>query len=210
MNTKGLWVVIEGIDGAGKTSAVKTIQKVFEDQGLEIEVYREPGGTILGEHIRQLLKTEHLSIFPLAEVLLFYAARVQLLKTLIEPKRSEGKSIILDRFELSTFAYQAGGRGVDSAIIQEISAICVGGQKPDLTVFLSVKPKLAYERVRSRGAQDAIEKQSIHFFENVALAYEMFLDSYPNVLEIDANQDFESVQLSIYQSVSAWLRSRLK
>lgn len=209
MQTKqGLWIVIEGIDGAGKTTAMQTVQDTLKLYDIPVESYREPGGTPLGECIRQVLKTEGLGIWPLAEVLLFYAARYQLLMQEILPSLQAGKTVLLDRHELSTFAYQAGGRGVDKEVIETLSKLCLQGKKPDLTIFLAVHPRRAYERMRLRGGLDHIEQQDLTFFENVALTYEILLEDYPGVMVIDANAPIESVQTEIIQQVNLWLESR--
>lgn len=208
-NKQGLWIVIEGIDGAGKTTAMQTVLDTLSSYDLSVKSYREPGGTPFGECIRTVLKAEGLGILPLAEVLLFYAARYQLLKQEILPCLQSGTTVLLDRHELSTFAYQAGGRGVDQATIETLSKLCLHGQKPDLTIFLAVHPRRAYERVRARGGLDHIEQLDLTFFENVALTYELLLEDYPGVMVIDANPDLEMVQEDIRQHVGAWIESRI-
>ncbi len=206
MSTKqGFWIVVEGIDGAGKTTAIHTVIDQLKLKTLTVQAFREPGGTTFGEAVRNILKTEGLGILPLAEVLLFYAARYQLLETQILPALEMGHCVVLDRHELSTFAYQAGGRGLDFATIKTISTLCLQGKKPDLTIYLSVEPKRAYERMLMRGGLDHIEKQDISFFENVANAYETLLLDYPNVLRIDANQPIASVQDELMMKLNQWL-----
>ena len=197
MTQQGIWIVIEGIDGAGKTTAISTIQQVFAQFKLPTKVYREPGGTALGEGIRSLLKRDDLTILPIAEVLLMYAARIQLLEQEIMPCLERGTHVILDRHELSTFAYQSGGRGIDIDIISQISQACMPIRKPDLTFFLAVKPQVGLERVKKRGELDHYESQSLEFFQRIALSYERFIGNYPNVICIDANQTFEEVQQDI-------------
>ena len=197
MTQKGIWIVIEGIDGAGKSSAISTIERVFAQFKLSTKVYREPGGTALGEGIRSLLKADDLSILPIAEVLLLYAARIQLLEEEILPCLEQGIHVILDRHELSTFAYQSGGRGIDIDVITKISEACMPDRKPDLTFFLAVKPQVGLERVKKRGQLDHYETQSLEFFQRIALSYERFIGDYPNVICIDANQTFEEVQQDI-------------
>jgi dTMP kinase len=206
MPTKqGFWIVVEGIDGAGKTTAIHTVIEQLKLKTLTVQSYREPGGTAFGEAVRNILKTEGLGILPLAEVLLFYAARYQLLETQILPALDMGHCVVLDRHELSTFAYQSGGRGMDFATIKTISTLCLQGKKPDLIIYLSVEPKRAYERMLMRGSLDHIEKQDISFFENVANAYETLLLDYPNVLRIDANQPIASVQDELMVKLNQWL-----
>ena len=206
MHSKAKWIVIEGIDGAGKTTAIDQISTMLEQQGIDYLSLREPGGSPLGEAVRDILKQATYNILPMAEVLLLYAARLQLLESIIRPSLNQGQWVLLDRHELSTFAYQAGGRGVDLKTIEKISEICIGAQKPDLTIFMSVTPKRALERIKVRGQLDQIEQQSLKFFENVALTYELLLDKYPHVMRIDANQEIIGVQNDITEQVSLWIK----
>jgi len=208
MLNSGVWIVIEGLDGAGKTSAVKTVQDVLELHHLKSSVYREPGGTLLGEKIRDILKNDQLQTIGIAEVLLLYAARVQLLKEMVFPSIDKGICVILDRHELSTFAYQSGGRGVDVHSIQQISTACMPERRPDLTLFLAVDPECSLERAAMRGELDHYESQSITFFQNIALAYERFIEEYPNVVCIDANQPFDLVQQDIQKALELFLMAR--
>ena len=205
----GFWIVVEGIDGAGKTTAIQTISDALSNHQCPAKVFREPGGTAFGEAIRHVLKTEGLGILPLAEVLLFYAARYQLLEKEIMPALKAGTSILLDRHELSTWAYQAGGRGYDINEIKKVSELCIKGRRPDLTIFLSVSPELAYERVHQRGALDHIESEGLEFFVNVNRAYEIFLADYPNVMRIDANLSLEEVQKALLSEFNQWLAHHL-
>lgn len=208
MTNTGLWIVIEGIDGAGKTSAIQTIEQEFVSQGLSVKMFREPGGTLLGEKLRALLKTEELHITGMAEVLLLYAARLQLYKEIIEPCLKDGVNVILDRHELSTYAYQGGGRGIDIDLIEQISQAVMPEKKPDLTLFLSIKPEIALERIKQRGQLDHIEQQSLTFFQNVALTYERLIEGYPNLICIDANQNFQLVQQDIQQVIVEFIKNR--
>lgn len=202
----GFWIVVEGIDGAGKTTAIQTVIEFLKTHHFLVKTFREPGGTPLGELVRSVLKTDGLAIRPLAEVLLFYAARYQLLETEIIPNLQAGTSVVLDRHELSTFAYQAGGRGVDISEIQKISAVCLQGRKPDLTIYLSVSPEKAYERMLLRGQLDHIEQQDLEFFHRVTEAYDHLLQNYPHVIRIDANQALEAVQKEIVIQLGDWLK----
>lgn len=208
MNDKGIWIVIEGIDGAGKTSAIATIDDVFKQVQLKTKTYREPGGTALGERVRDILKTDNIEILPIAEVLLFYAARVQLLEECIFPNLNQGIHVILDRHELSTFAYQAGGRGLDFEVIGKISNSCMPKHKPDLTFFLALDPKVALERVINRGNLDHFESQPLAFYQRIALSYERFAADYPNVIYIDANQSFKEVQQDIRSELENFLAAK--
>ena len=208
MNNKGIWIVIEGIDGAGKTSAIATIEEVFKQVQLKTKNYREPGGTALGERVRDILKADNIEMLPIAEVLLFYAARVQLLEECILPNLNQGIHVILDRHELSTYAYQAGGRGLDIEVIQQISNSCMPKRKPDLTFFLALDPKVALERVINRGDLDHYESQPLAFYQRIALSYERFAADYPNVVCIDANQSLIEVQQDIRSELENFLAAK--
>jgi len=208
MNNKGIWIVIEGIDGAGKTSAIATIEEVFKQIQLKTKNYREPGGTGLGERVRHILKADNIEMLPIAEVLLFYAARVQLLEECILPNLNQGIHVILDRHELSTYAYQAGGRGLDIEVIQQISNSCMPKRKPDLTFFLALDPKVALERVINRGDLDHYESQPLAFYQRIALSYERFAADYPNVVCIDANQSLIEVQQDIRSELENFLAAK--
>jgi dTMP kinase len=206
MQTKtSFWIVIEGIDGAGKTTAIQTLSRALTQSQYSFKLFREPGGTPLGEAIRSLLKTDEMGALPLTEVLLFYAARYQLLEKAILPLLETGTSVLLDRHELSTWAYQAGGRRLDIDKIKKISEVCIQGRRPDLTIFLSVSPEIAYERVCLRGNLDAIEQQGLQFLLNVNDAYERFLVDYPNVMRIDANQPMDKVQEDLLNQFNHWM-----
>ena len=209
MNNKGIWIVIEGIDGAGKTSAIATIEDVFKQVQLKTKNYREPGGTPLGERVRDILKADNIEMLPIAEVLLFYAARVQLLEEFILPNLNQGINVILDRHELSTYAYQAGGRGLDIEVIQQISNSCMPKRKPDLTFFLALDPKVALERVINRGDLDHYESQPLAFYQRIALSYERFAADYPNVVCIDANQSLIEVQQDIRSELENFFAAKL-
>lgn len=193
----GIWIAVEGIDGAGKTSAIQTIQQVFADFNMPTRIFREPGGTSLGEMIRAILKSDDVSMLPIAEVLLLYAARVQLLEENIFPALKDGIHVILDRHELSTYAYQSGGKGIDANQIRQIAKCCMPNKKPDLTFFLAVKPEVALKRVKDRGNLDHYEQQGLEFFQKIALSYEIYTSEYPNVVCIDANQNYQQVQMDI-------------
>lgn len=199
------WIVIEGLDGAGKTSAIATIQGVFDEQHLPYKTFREPGGTPLGEAIRSLFKAQLQPILPLSEVLLMYAARLELLQQEVFPALDAGISVILDRHELSTFAYQAGGRGVAVEQIRQISQVCMPSRKPDLTLYLAVEPKVCLARAARRGDLDAIESQGEAVFARMASVYTAEIEAYPGVIVIDANRSFVEVQAHVQQVIRQYL-----
>jgi len=204
VQNKGFWLVVEGIDGAGKTSAIQTIEEFFKSHGMKYLSLREPGGTPLGEAIRTIFKSSAFEIEGPSQVLLMYAARVQLLQTVILPSLNEGCSIILDRHELSTFAYQAGTDGVDMQMIKKISKAVMPSRKPDLTLYLSVRPEVSQLRIQERGEGDHFDQNPQDYFVRILENYETSIHDYPNVLIIDANQNFSKVQLDIQTKLQKW------
>lgn len=206
MSNNGKWLVIEGLDGAGKTSAMATVHACLRKNGYCYQHFREPGGTVLGEGIRTLFKTEGMSIAPLAEVLLMYAARIQLLEQAVFPALASGLIVTLDRHELSTFAYQVGGRHVDYQTVKELSKLCMPQRKPDLTIYLEVNPELGLARARARGELDIIESQPLEYFQSIAAAYARELAGYPGLVVIDANRSIEEVQQDIRLVLEQFMR----
>jgi dTMP kinase len=199
MSALGHFIVVEGLEGAGKSTALATIKQFLTQQVGDFVTTREPGGTAVGEVIRELIKhpPNHEHIDARAELLLLYTSRVQLIEQLIKPALKRGVSVLADRFELSTYAYQGGGRGIDVQMIQQLSRLCVEGISPNLILFLDVDPKIGLERAQSRGHSDRIERESLEFFESVQQAYHATIKTLQQVVIIDANQPETMVKQSI-------------
>lgn len=206
---KGHFIVIEGLEGAGKSTAINTIKHYLESLNIELITTREPGGTRVGEVARQLIKesvpTEPLD--PRAELLLFYAARVQLLERVIRPALEKACWVLADRFELSTMAYQGGGRKLDQAMISHLSAFCVKGLKPDLIVFLDITPEQGLERAKKRGKIDRIEQESLAFFNQVYDSYHQYIKTMDNVVIIDASKPLHTVRELIRSTLENYVTS---
>lgn len=204
---RGRFIVVEGLEGAGKSTAIKTIKRFLMDQHIEFTLTREPGGTHLGEAVRQLIK-EAPTDEPLdsrAELLLFYAARTQLLAQVIEPALQKGVWVLADRFELSSFAYQGGGRKLDERMLHALSAFCVRENQPDVIIFLDIKPEQGLERAFKRGKLDRIEQESLSFFNDVYSSYHKHLKSMNNVIMIDASKPLVVVENSIRTKLQHYL-----
>lgn len=196
---KGKFIVVEGLEGAGKTTAIQTIRDYLDAKIQALVITREPGGTRVGEVVRALIKEEVQGeiLDGRTELLLLYAARVQHVTQVIKPALREGDWVLSDRFELSTIAYQGGGRGIDSALIAQISEICLQGFTADITFFLDIKPEEGLHRVQQRGKSDRIESESLAFFHKVYQSYHDAIAKMQNVIIIDASQPLLSVQQSI-------------
>ncbi|SEG39829.1 dTMP kinase [Vibrio hangzhouensis] len=202
------FVVIEGLEGAGKSTAINTLRAELESAGIQdIINTREPGGTALAEKMRALVKEEHEGelLQDRSELLLLYAARIQLVETVIKPALAKGTWVIGDRHDMSSQAYQGGGRQIDANVMSSLKQIALNDFKPDFTLYLDIDPKLGLERARGRGELDRIEKMDISFFERTRERYLNLAQGDSSVAIIDASQDLNSVQQAIKQAVRAWL-----
>ncbi|WP_134054573.1 dTMP kinase [Rheinheimera aquimaris] len=199
MNRKGKFIVVEGLEGAGKSSAIATVKQYLQRAGHEVVCTREPGGTALAENLRTLVKQvqDDEVVAPQTELLLMYAARMQLLVNVIQPALIEGKWVLGDRHDMSSRAYQGGGRQLDEAFINQLRHAVLGDLTPDLTLYLDIDPAIGLERARARGELDRIEQEQLTFFQRTRQKYLQIAASEPNIEVIDASQSLEQVQDSI-------------
>ena len=196
---KAKFIVIEGLEGAGKSTAVSYVEAWLKSHGIDaIEKTREPGGTPLAEKMRAIVKEIHdEKLTTEAELLLMYAARVQLVENKIKPALAIGHWVIGDRHDLSSQAYQGGGRGIDSALIRQIKAAVLSDFKPDLTLYLDIDPSVGLQRARQRGELDRIELEAVAFFERTRNRYLELAHQDDTIHIIDAAQEPERVRQSI-------------
>ncbi|MEZ2697067.1 dTMP kinase [Hafnia alvei] len=208
---KSKFIVIEGLEGAGKTTARDTVVDELRQQGIEDIVFtREPGGTPLAEKLRDLAKqgVENEKLTDKAEVLMLYAARVQLVDNVIKPALARGAWVVGDRHDLSSQAYQGGGRGIDSRLMQSLRDTVLGDFKPDLTLYLGLPPAIGLERARSRGALDRIEQESLAFFERTRARYLTLAEQDDSIITVDAAQTLPEVTASIRTALQAWFKDQ--
>lgn len=208
---KSKFIVIEGLEGAGKTTARDTVVDELRQQGIEDIVFtREPGGTPLAEKLRDLVKqgVENEKLTDKAEVLMLYAARVQLVDNVIKPALARGAWVVGDRHDLSSQAYQGGGRGIDSRLMQSLRDTVLGDFKPDLTLYLDLPPAIGLERARSRGALDRIEQESLAFFERTRARYLALAEQDDSIISVDASQTLPEVTASIRTALQAWFKDQ--
>jgi dTMP kinase len=206
---KSNFIVIEGLEGAGKTTARDTIVATLKQHGIEDIVFtREPGGTPLAEKLRELIKQgiEGEQITDRAELLMLYAARVQLVENVIKPALARGAWVVGDRHDLSSQAYQGGGRGMDIRLMAQLKQSVLGDFAPDLTLYLDVTPEIGLQRARSRGALDRIEQESLNFFTRTRERYLTLAAADESIKTIDATQDIEGVSAAIRQTLAQWLQ----
>lgn len=207
------YIVIEGLEGAGKTTARDVIVDTLKTLGVGDMVFtREPGGTLLAEKLRSLVldirSVGDEVITDKAEVLMFYAARVQLVETVIKPALASGSWVIGDRHDLSTQAYQGGGRGIDQTLLTTLRDAVLGDFRPDLTIYLDVTPEVGLKRARARGELDRIEQESLDFFNRTRARYLELAEQDPSIRTIDATQSLEEVVADIRRTVSAWVEEQ--
>lgn len=170
-------IVLEGAEGAGKTTQLRMLAQRLRDEGAEILTLREPGGTALGDAIRQILLDPAQHIVPEAEALLFMASRAQIVQNEIDPALARGVVVLMDRFFLSTYAYQIGGRGLSENSIRAVNAFATRGVVPDLTLVLQLPSAEGLARASSRGAHDRIEGSGEVFHARVEAAFDRFASS---------------------------------
>lgn len=202
---KGRLITLEGIEGAGKSSHMQFIADKLQQAGKDVLLTREPGGTTLGEGIRELLlKKNAEAMFEETELLLMFAARAQHVQQVILPGINAGKIVICDRFTDSSYAYQGGGRGISIEKIHQLEAWLfsegLSGFKPDLTLLLDLSVETGLSRAKARGEADRFEIETVNFFQNVRDTYLKIAQDEPDRLKIiNAEQNLEAVQSSILE-----------
>ncbi len=205
----GCFITVEGIEGVGKTTNIEFIASLLQKAGKELVLTREPGGTSLGEDVRELLLGhKHDGMSRDAELLLMFAARAEHLDKIVNPALEEGKWVLCDRFTDATYAYQGGGRGFDTAPIEILENLVQGELRPALTLLLDVSVEVGLDRAGKRSEPDRFEKEKHDFFERVRQTYlqRAQADSQRMVV-IDASQSLENVQSQIQAALTDFLAS---
>jgi dTMP kinase len=206
---RGLFVTLEGGEGAGKSLQARALAARLEREGRAVTLTREPGGTALGERLRAIaldLSGEGTPLDPLAETLLFVAARAQLVNEVIAPALERGEAVVCDRFADSTLAYQGFGRGVDRELIERLNAAATRGLRPDLTVLLDVPAQTGLARTGEQGLADRFGREDALFHGRVRGGYRALAAREPERwLAIDATQPVEAVTDAIWRRVAELL-----
>lgn len=212
---KGLFLTLEGIDGAGKSSHIDALEALFKAQGRQVTRTREPGGTPLAETLREMILTQPMDA--LTESLLVFAARRDHLATVIEPALARGDVLLCDRFTDATFAYQGAGRGFDASVLSTLERWVQGRPggaadaadvllQPDITLWFDLPPETAAERLAGARLPDKFESQPVEFFRRVAAGYAERAAGSTRFVRIDANRSREQV----WQQVEAALAERTR
>jgi dTMP kinase len=201
---RGRFVTLEGIDGAGKSTQIEYVASLLRAGNAELVVTREPGGTALGEQLRQLVL--HQPMTPRTETLLVFAARAQHIEAVVEPALSAGRWVLCDRFTDATYAYQGGGRGVSETDIAALERWVHPCLQPDLTLLFDVPPEVASARLTSARAADRFEQEQAQFFARVRDVYLARARRHADrFVVIDGTQDTEAVRGFLKDRVQEWL-----
>ena len=196
---KNLFITLEGIEGAGKSTVIDFIENFIASSGYDVVKTREPGGTAIGEQVREiLLNKNNDKLTDDTELLLIFAARAQHLSEIILPNLTSNKIVLCDRFIDASYAYQGAGRGIEQSKINLLENWVMPDIKPDLTFLLDLDPKIAFERTNKRSDADRFESEDIHFFEKIRQYYLERAENEPERFRvINSELSLEDVQEQI-------------
>jgi dTMP kinase len=198
---QGLFVTFEGGEGSGKSTQAKLLTERLRNAGHDVVLLREPGGTPFGEELREALLHGHEALTPVAELLLFLAARAELVAKVIRPALESGKAVICDRFTDSTLAYQGHGRGLDLAAIRELNSLATGGLLPNLTILLDLPVDAG--RARKHADDDTFIRENSGFHERVREGYRKLAAAEPNRwFVLDADKSPQAIAEMTWKRVS--------
>ncbi len=194
---KSAFISIEGVDGAGKTTHINFIEQWLSEYGAQVVLTREPGGTLLGEQLRLILLSNDTVLSLDSELLLIFAARAQHLNEIILPALEAGKCVLCDRFIDATYAYQGGGRGIDTQRIEVLEKWTQKEVQPDLTIWLDVPVEIGLARTNRRKTLDRFERENLEFKQAVWKTYHDRAARFNRIQKIDSNRAIEQVQNEI-------------
>lgn len=206
---KGLFIVMEGPDGSGKTTQINLLKEYLEEAGYECLITREPGGTVIGEEIRQLiLNPEHKEMSPVTEMLLYAASRAQLVHEVIGPALEEGKIVISDRFVDSSIVYQGIARKLGISTVSAVNAPGIGIYRPDGIFFIDLSEAEGLRRKKEQKNLDRMEQEGIDFHHMVSEGYRKVLSGRPEVMKIDGGRSINTIQKKIRNHVDELLKKK--
>ena len=206
---KGLFIVMEGPDGSGKTTQINLLKEYLEEAGYECLITREPGGTVIGEEIRQLiLNPEHKEMSPVTEMLLYAASRAQLVHEVIGPALEEGKIVISDRFVDSSIVYQGIARKLGISTVSAVNAPGIGIYRPDGIFFIDLSEAEGLRRKKEQKKLDRMEQEGIDFHHMVSEGYRKVLSGRPEGMKIDGGRSIDTIQKKIRNHVDELLKKK--
>ena len=205
---RGRFISIEGIEGVGKSTQMALVVDLLQQRGIEVVQTREPGGTALAEQIRGLLLAHgEETVRPITELLLMFAARAQNVANVIEPALESGKWVVCDRFSDASRAYQGGGRGLPSQVIEALAVQVHPGLEPDLTLLLDAPVDIGKQRAGERGESDRIETEKREFFQRVRARYLELAGQNPDrFVIVDASQSLSDVAAQVTAALMPLLK----
>lgn len=201
---RGYFITFEGSEGAGKSIQVEILTSHLHEEGYQIVVTREPGGTRIGEQIRAITHNQdNVDLHPVAEAYLMAAARAQHVTQIIEPALESGKIVVCDRFVDSSVAYQGYGRKLGTDTVVKLNELAVNGATPDITILLNISPEIGTKRrLKSRKASDRLDLQQKDFYDRVSQGYLALAKQNPSrYVVIDAAQSIEHVALEVWNVI---------
>ena len=199
----GKFITIEGTDGAGKSTQIAMLVKFLKNKGIECVVTREPGGTKIGEKLREIvLDPENSEMTYVTEAMLYAASRAQHVEEKIIPALKEGKFVICDRFLDSSLVYQGYARGLETEMIEKINGYALCGIKPDITLFFDIRPEVGITRKKNMHDLDRIEQEKADFHQKVYNGYKTLAQKYPErIKSINAEKTIEEVHKQVVEEI---------
>ncbi|HYW93893.1 MAG TPA: dTMP kinase [Gammaproteobacteria bacterium] len=208
---RGRFITIEGGEGVGKSTGLPHLRERLEQAGIRVEQTREPGGTAVGERIRELLLDRRVAMGDDCELMLVFAARAEHLERVIRPALQRGDWVLCDRFTDATYAYQGGGRGLPAERIARLEAWVHGDLQPDLTLLLDAPVEVGFTRARRRGSLNRFEREQVAFYRRVRRTYLQRAAADPDRFRvIDATGDPDQVQNALVEAVRPLLEERVR
>ena len=206
---KGLFIVMEGPDGSGKTTQINLLEQYLKEAGYECLITREPGGTVIGEEVRELiLNPEYKEMSPVTEMLLYAASRAQLVHEVIGPALEAGRIVISDRFVDSSIVYQGIARNLGISTVAAVNAPGIGIYRPEGIFFIDLSEAEGIRRKKNQKKLDRMEQESIDFHHLVSEGYRKVLAERPEVIKIDGGKDIDVIQKKIRNHVDELLKKK--
>lgn len=206
---KGLFIVMEGPDGSGKTTQINLLEQYLKEAGYECLITREPGGTVIGEEVRELiLNPEYKEMSPVTEMLLYAASRAQLVHEVIGPALEAGRIVISDRFVDSSIVYQGIARNLGISTVAAVNAPGIGIYRPDGIFFIDLSEAEGIRRKKNQKKLDRMEQESIDFHHLISEGYRKVLAERPEVIKIDGGKNIDVIQKKIRNHVDELLKKK--
>ena len=205
---EGMFIVMEGPDGSGKTTQIDLLREFLRQKGYECIITREPGGTVIGEAIRSIiLNPDHKEMADVTEMLLYAASRAQLMHEVIIPALESGKMVISDRFVDSSVVYQGIARGLGKETVASVNAPGIGEHRPDCVFFIDLSEEEGIHRKKKQKKLDRMEQESIDFHHLVSEGYREVLKNRPEVIPIDGDDSIENIHRQIRNEIEKRIKA---